>query len=177
LRKFHGYYPLFGIDEGTMNKSEQNHYFDTNALFKYYHDEKGSLKIRRLVSKASPPIIVSSLTLFSGFGVVMEHYRKGKLKKKPVNDLYQRLDKDIGENKETNRPFQLIPMPDGAFQLAKNILFQYAKSFRVESTDALHLAIVKKLQTSLSVIMVTSDHSMQKICERISIPFYDSEIE
>jgi len=151
-----------------MNKLEQNHYFDTNALFKYYHDEKGSLNIRRLVSKASPPIIVSSLTMLECFGVVMEHYRKGKLKKKQVNDLYQRLDKDIGENKETNRPFQLVPIPDGAFQLAKN--------FRVESADALHLAIVKKLSL-YQPIMVTSDKSLQKVCESIQMSFYDPEME
>jgi hypothetical protein len=62
--------------------------------------------LRRLVSKASPPIIVSSLTLLECFGVVMEHYRKGKLKKKQVNDLYQRLDKDIGENKDTKISYQ-----------------------------------------------------------------------
>jgi len=161
-----------------MNNLEQNHYFDTNALFKYYHNEKGSLRIRRLVSKASYPIIVSSLTVLECFGVIMEYYRKGNLKKKHVNDLYQRLDKDMGKNKDTNRPFQIIEMPDGVFQLAKNILFQYAYSFRVESADALHLAIVKKLQTqSSSITMITSDKSMQKVCEHLGIPFYDPEIE
>jgi hypothetical protein len=29
---------------------ERQYYFDANALFKYYHDEKGDLKIRRLVA-------------------------------------------------------------------------------------------------------------------------------
>lgn len=43
-----------------MNNLEQNHYFDTNALFKYYHNEKGSLKIRCLVSNASHPIMITS---------------------------------------------------------------------------------------------------------------------
>jgi predicted nucleic acid-binding protein len=161
-----------------MNNLEQNHYFDTNALFKYYHNEKGSLRIRRLVSNASHPIIVSSLTVLECFGVIMEYYRRGNLKKKHVNDLYQRLDKDMGKNKDTNRPFQIIEMPDGVFQLAKNILFQYAYSFRVESNDALHLAIVKKLQTeSSSITMITSDKSMQKVCEHLGIPFFNPEIE
>jgi len=159
-----------------MNRPEPNHYFDTNALFKYYHNEKGSLNIRRLVSKASHPVLVSSLSLLECFGVVMEYYRKGKLRKKDANALYTRLDRDVGENKDTNRPFQLIMMPDDTFQLAKNILFQHAYQFRVETADALHLAIVKKQQVGSSVIMVTSDQSMQKVCERLFIPFYDPEI-
>ncbi len=157
--------------------NEPNHYFDTNALVKYYHDEKGSLNVRRLVSKATKPVIVSSLTYLECFGVVMAHYRQGKLKRKEVNALYIRLDKDVGENQGTNRPFQLVRVPDGAFQFAKNILFQHADHFRVETTDALHLAIVKKLEIPSPVIMVTSDRSMQKVCERISIPFYDPETD
>ena len=87
------------------------------------------------------------------------------------------MDKDIGENKETSRPFQLILMPDIAFQLAKNILLQHAYNFRVETVDALHLAIVKKLQIHSPITIVTSDQSMQKVCERIFVPFYDPEIE
>lgn len=47
---------------GEINGVEPQYYFDANALFKYYRDEKGSLNIKRLVSMQSNPILVSSLT-------------------------------------------------------------------------------------------------------------------
>ena len=152
-------------------------YFDTNALFKYYHTEKGSLALRRLIATASKPILVSSLTVVECFAVIMEYYRKGELKKKQVNDLYKRLDKDVGPTEDTNRPFQMVVVPEGTFQLAKNILLQHAYTFRVETTDALHLAIVKRLSRHSLVKMVTSDQSMQRVYERLSIPVYDPENE
>lgn len=153
-------------------------YLDTNAFFKYYyHHEKGSLALRRLVSTAPKPILISSLTLVECFAVVMEHFRQGKLKKKQVNDLYVRLDKDVGQTAQTNRSFQLVSVPDGTFQMAKNILLHHAYTFRVETTDALHLAIVKQLQGQSPVVMVTSDQSMQKVCDRLVIPVYDPETD
>jgi len=43
-----------------MNNSvDYQYYFDANALFKYYQDEKGSLNIRRLVSNVSHPIFIA----------------------------------------------------------------------------------------------------------------------
>jgi predicted nucleic acid-binding protein len=151
----------------------QNNYFDANALVKFYKKQKGTLNIRRLVSRTPIPILVSSTTVLEYFGVVMKYRRLGEFKKGDVNSLYKHLEKEIGTNGDTNRPFKVIPIPDGAFQLAKNILLHHALMFRVESNDALHLAIVKKLQTQPPVVMVTSDQPMQKVCERISIPFYD----
>jgi hypothetical protein len=46
--------------------------------------------------------------------------------------------------------------------------------FAIGSNDALHLAIVKKLPLD-KVIMVTSDQSLQKVCEQTQVPFYDPE--
>lgn len=160
-----------------MSNLTSNYYFDTNALFKYYKSEAGTLNIRRFVSNSSKPVLVSSLTLLECFGVMMEYYRKRQLKKKDVNDLYKRLEKDVAKNWETTRPFQRIKMPEGSFRLAKDILFQQGYTFRVEATDALHLAIAKKLSELSPVIMVTSDHAMQHVCKHLSISVYDPEMD
>jgi len=76
-----------------------------------------------------------------------------------------------------NRPFKIIPIHEEAFRLAESLLLQYALSLDISSNDALHLAIVEKLQSQFSAILVTSDNSMQKVCERLSIPFYDPETD
>jgi predicted nucleic acid-binding protein len=155
---------------------EQQYYFDANALFKYYQDENGDLKIRRLVSNNQKPILVSSLTLLECLNVVMRCRRKKLFKSRRVNKIFKQLKKDARFN-STHHPFQIIPISEDVFSEAQNILFHHARTFQIGSMDALHLAIVKKLPLEPSPILVTSDQSMQKICERISIPFIDPECD
>ncbi len=158
-----------------MNAENQRYYFDANALFKYYRDQEGSLNIRRLVSHSSVPVLVSSLTLLECFGVVMKYQRKKFLKQKDVNKIFKRIRRDAGINTKT-RPFEIMPMPDGVFRLAQSILLQHACVFQIGSNDALHLAIIKKLELQLfSIVMVTSDNSMKNVCYRIQTPVYDPE--
>ena len=152
------------------------YYFDANALFKYYHDEKGDLKIRRLVANAQKPVLVSSLTLLEYFNVVMQYRRKKIFKNRHINTIFNHLIKDARFN-TTNRAFQIIPISEEVFSVAQNILFHHARTFQIGSYDALHLAIFKKLSLEPSPILVTSDQSMQKVCEQLSISFYDPEIE
>ncbi|MDM8521917.1 type II toxin-antitoxin system VapC family toxin [Desulfococcaceae bacterium HSG8] len=155
---------------------DQRHYFDANALFKYYQDQKGSLNIRRLVSRSPKPVMVSSLTLLECFGVVVKYQRKRLLKQKDVNKVFKRIRRDAGKNTKI-RPFEIIPMPDGVFRLAQSILLQHARIFQIGSNDALHLAIVKKSEPKASsTVMVTSDNSMKNVCDRIQTPVYDPEL-
>ena len=160
-----------------MNNSiEKRYYFDANALVKYYQDEDGSLKIRRLVSNSPTPILISPLTSLECLSVVMKSYRRGIFKRKMVNSIVYRLrrDREFGIN-DKPRSFQVIPIPEDTFRFAENILFQHAFTFDIGSNDALHLAIVKKLQLDFSPILVTSDNPMQNVCKRLLISFYDPE--
>jgi predicted nucleic acid-binding protein len=155
---------------------ERQYYFDANALFKYYQDENGDLKIRRLVSNSQKPILVSSLTLLECLNVVMRCRRKNLFKSRRVMRIYKQLKKDARFG-TTNHPFQIIPVSDDVFSVAQSILFHHARTFQIGTYDALHLAIFKKLSVEPSPILVTSDQSMQKVCEQLSIPFYDPEVE
>jgi hypothetical protein len=55
---------------------------------------------------------------------------------------------------------------DKIFPIAQNILFHHARSFQIGSMDALHLAIIQKIQLQTSTILVTSDKSMQQVCAK-----------
>jgi predicted nucleic acid-binding protein len=153
------------------------YYFDANALFKYYQEELGSLKIRRLVANASDPILVSSLTVLEYFNIVLQCRRKNYFRNRQVNQVFKQLKREAGVN-STHRPFQVVPFSEEVFPLAESILFEYARVLQIGSLDALHLAMVKRLQVSLSaVVMVTSDQSMQKVCERLGMLVYDPETD
>ena len=58
------------------NQVGSQYYFDANALFKYYQNEKGSLRIRRLVARTPHPILVSELTLLECFGIAVKRHRQ-----------------------------------------------------------------------------------------------------
>ena len=159
---------------------EQRYYFDTNALLKYYNpwikhyqEEKGILQIRRLVSNSHTAVLVSPLTTLEIVGKLTYFFRQNLLKRRNLYVITDHLKKDIGIS-TTNRPFEMVAMPKSAFRLAETILLENAQ-FAISSNDALHLAIVKKLLDT--PIMVTSDKSLQNVCERIQITFYDPEIE
>jgi predicted nucleic acid-binding protein len=158
------------------NLTPARYYFDTNALLKYYNDEKGRLPLRRLVANSPQPILVSPLTLLECHGVLMKSYRQRVLKRQKLNTLVDLLRRNTGVN-HTNRPFQLVLLPEDAFRLAENILLQQAATFDIGANDALHLAIVKQLPLTPSPILVTSDRSMQHIGGRLGITIYDPEME
>jgi hypothetical protein len=70
----------------------------------------------------------------------------------------------------------MVSMPEKFFRLAETILLENAQ-FAISSNDALHLAIVQKLPLQYAPIMLTSDNSLQNVCERVQITYYDPEIE
>jgi len=159
--------------------AEQRYYFDTNALLKYYNpllkqfsEEKGILRIRRLVANSPIPILISPMTSLELVGKVTALFRQHVVHKKTLRTITTHLRKDIGIN-TTTRPFEMVELPNNVFRLAETILLEKAK-FAIGSNDALHLAIVQKLPLD-KVIMVTSDQSLQKVCEQTQVPFYDPE--
>lgn len=162
-----------------MLNSKQRFYFDANALWKYYHPgqaEKGSLGIRRFVAQAAIPILISPLTMLEVLGVLMKYRRQKVLKQRAVNKVADRLKHDA-KPETRHRHFELIPMPKGIFHQAENIVLQYAKTFDIGSNDALHLAIVTQLRKEVfpEIVLVTSDNSMQRTCEKTGLTFYNPE--
>ena len=158
-----------------MNGSVKRYYFDTAAIWKYYGDEKGSLEVRRLVSRVLEPIVLSPMTLLEFVGVLMKYNRKGYITRKAIRKVVKRLRRDTGINSK-NRPFKVFAMPSDSFKRAENILLENACFFNVGSNDCLHLAIVKHYESkSPNLVMVTSDNSLKKVCSKNNIEVYDPE--
>jgi len=158
-----------------VNKRSESFYFDTAALWKFYREEKGSLNIRRLVSKVSQPIILSPLTIIEFISVLMKCYRKGYFKKKGLRKVVKRLRRDAGPLSQT-RPFAVLGFPQGSFKRAESILLEYANQNKINANDSLHLAVVLNLQSIFpNITIITSDHAMKNVCEKTNIPSYDPE--
>jgi len=144
------------------------------ALWKFYQDEKGDVNIRRLVARSPSQVLISSLTMLEFIGVLMKYYRQGFIKRRHVRAIAQRLRRDSAVGR-TNRPFQVIQIPDGSFREAQGILLQDGSHYDLQANDALHLAIVVKLGVADSVVLVTSDGALQNTAQRRGVDWYDPE--
>ncbi len=152
------------------------YYLDTNALWKFYQDQKGDINIRRLIAKSSSQVLVSPLTLLEFVGVLMKYHRKKLIKRKHIHAIAKRLRRDSAIGK-TNRPFHIIESPNGSFREAENILLECGSDCDFQTNDALHLAAVIKLRTSMAVpiVLVTSDGALQYVASRKGVACYDPE--
>lgn len=150
------------------------YYFDTNALWKFYRDEKGDVNVRRLVAQCPSQVIISPLTTLEFFGVLMKYYRQRLIKRRQIHAIAKRLRRDsaIGN---THRPFRMVQVPDGSFRQAQSILLQDAGACSIQPNDALHLAIVLSLDTADPVMLVTSDGPLQNTAQRRGVDCYNPE--
>ncbi|OAD19489.1 hypothetical protein THIOM_004871 [Candidatus Thiomargarita nelsonii] len=99
--------------------------------------------------------------------------RQNRLNKRTRDKIIKLIKKQASTEETTIHPFQIVSVSIEIFSLAENILLQYARRFSIGTNDALHLAILQTLNHQ--AIMVTSDGSMQHVCERLQIPFDDPE--
>lgn len=155
---------------------ESLHYLDANALWKFYRDEPGDVHVRRLVSGSSPQILISPVTVLEFIGVLMKYYRKGLIGRRHVNRIAKRLRRDSALG-NTHRPFRMIPLPDGFAREAKGILLQYGCTCSIQTNDAIHLAIVLRLQQDHPPILVTSDQPLQEAAQRRGVIWYDPQAQ
>lgn len=149
--------------------------------YQHYQGMKGGLIVRRLTSSTAT-VYVSKLTYLEFLSNLMRHERTKELRVKEVNNLIDRLKKDIGTT--ARHRFQLVPTMDGVFQYARALMLRHARKNQCDlgTNDALHIAIAKLMQPE--VILVTSDGGKQRgdtfakmkcVCQRIGLAFFDPE--
>ncbi len=164
-----------------MAASDKRYYFDACTLYKYYRDEPGSLEIRRLVAESKSPILVSRLTVLEVLSRLAKAYRgrntpekeSRPLKKPQLNGIVGRLLKKDISTVSSSKSFEMIRMPSGVFKAAEVMLQTHAidRQISIGSLDALHLAIMVKLDVLL--IVVSFDKPLLRACEVMGMEIFE----
>ncbi len=167
-----------------MNKS---YYLDTNAFFKYYCEEKGSEKIRELVSNDENICYISELTFLEITNILLTIYRTPKqdqLKNSKRLQAYSKrrvkliITQMLGDIENCLFKLEKIPT-DNLFENARTLLLNHAENLNFGSLDALHIAIVESGWKNREIYFVTSDGSgggrLIGVCKELNIPVYDPE--
>ena len=146
-------------------------YLDTNAFFKYFRDEPGSLVVRRLISDNE--IYVSAFTCLEFVGVLAQNVRMKKLKKTMMRRIVKRMRYEIGSS-NSHKTFTVLETPQAAFREAQSILLQHGITRTIGSGDALHIGIVVR-HRDMNLTIVTSDQGFKHVCSAMAIPVFDPE--
>lgn len=151
------------------------YYFDTNAFWKYYFDQKGALETRQLVTTATSQIFISQITLLECIGVLMKYYRKKVIKRKELTSILKRIRRDVGTHNRL-RPFRLISVTTGKFRNSEYILLSHADRHAIQTNDAIHLAVALDLASKGNqIIFVTSDKALLHVATSHLMTCFDPE--
>ena len=99
---------------------------------------------------------------------------KKTLNSRNMNKILKAVRRNIG-SPASNRIFEIQALPPSTFRKAEAILLQYGPKYAISSNDSLHLSIGGALSVTTGSVMVTSDQSMQLVCQAEDIIFYDPE--
>ena len=107
-------------------------FFDTSALVKFFHEEKGSETVTNLILSKDNEIWLSELSRIEFLSAIFRRFRN-----KEVDD--EQLKEAIGGFEEELTIFNVEPLGQAILREAENLLKVYGKTRKVRALDALQL--------------------------------------
>jgi len=113
-----------------------NYFFDTSAFVKRYHPGPGTDRVLALFNQADNHIQISRLTLVEARSAFAVKVRTGATSATTASALWIQLLSDVAVG-----VFEVLPIADSHYELAEQLIGQYAFQFRLRTLDALQLAV------------------------------------
>jgi len=107
-------------------------FFDTSALVKVFHEEKGSEKVTRLIRAKDNEVWISELARIEFISAIFR-----RLRNKEINE--EQLDEALIGFEEQLNFFNVEPLGQAILKEAEFLLKRYGKKRRLRSLDALQL--------------------------------------
>jgi len=107
-------------------------FFDTSALVKFFHEEKGSDTVTSLILSKDNEIWVSELSRIEFLSAIFRRFRN-----KEVDG--EQLKEAIGGFEEQFTVFNVEPLGQAILKEAENLMKVYGKTRKVRALDALQL--------------------------------------
>lgn len=109
-----------------------NLFFDTSALVKFFHDEKGSGTVTNLITTQDNEIWVSELVRVEFLSALFRRLRNGEINDETVCEAIAGFEEQI-------TLFNVEPLGRAIIKEAEFLLRKYGKTKRVRTLDALQL--------------------------------------
>lgn len=138
-------------------------FFDTSALIKLYHQEKGTEVVDRLLSQEQPVIVISDLTLIEMVSAFAKKVRTREITQETFETAVAAFEKDIPA-------FELLPINQDVGFSAAQLLKTRGVEQGLRTLDALQLAsalVANKKQTL--DLFVAADKTLLTVAEQESL--------
>ncbi len=132
-------------------------FFDTSALVKLFHKERGTEVVTDLICNAGNEVWILDIAKLEFRSAVFRRFRSGEIDK-------QQLETALRYFTEQLRSFNLEAMGPGVLKEAENLLDEYGMDFGLRTLDALHLGAFQ-LVSEKDWIFVTSDRNLAEVAK------------
>ena len=142
------------------------YFFDTSALAKLYHREAGSDRVEELVRNPAHRILISRLAVVEMHSVFALKVRSRVIDADDATALRRRFLADI-----RGGVFEVLALTQSHYERAERLIVAYGFHYGLRTLDALQLAVVGELPSSLLDHVVASDRVFREVAvlERFSV--------
>ncbi len=109
-----------------------NLYLDTSALVKYFHEEKGSATITKLINSQENEIWVLELVRIEFFSALFRRFRNKELNEEQLKEAISGFNEAIAS-------FNVEPLRQAIITESEFLLKKYGRQQGLRALDALHL--------------------------------------
>jgi uncharacterized protein len=136
-----------------------NLFFDTSALMKFFHEEKGSDVVTELITEENNMVWILELAKLEFISALYRRYRN-----KEINDF--QLTEAINGFEEEVSTYNIELLRGPILSEAKNLIKQYGKTDGLRTLDALHLGAFSLISDE-KWIFIAADKNLCKVAKTI----------
>ena len=149
-----------------------DHFFDTSALGKHYHDELGKAVVDGLLATSGSRHFISRLTAVEIHSALAKKVRIGQLTEAEFKHLTRRFRADVDAKR-----FEVIRVLVSHFQAAEQLVRRLSLTGNLRTLDALQLAIALGLNKSnRPVHFVCADRALCAIAAAEGLSVLNPEV-
>ncbi len=134
-------------------------FFDTSALVKFFHEEKGSETVTNLVLSKDNEIWISELARIEFFSAIFRRFRNREVDDEQLREALMGFEEQLAT-------FNVEPLGQAILREAEYLLKVYGKTRRVRALDALQLGTFN-LISEKGWLFVAADDFLCEIVKEI----------
>jgi len=125
-------------------------FFDTSALVKFFHEEKGSEAVTRLIVSEENEIWISELTRIEFLSAIFRRFRNKEINDEQLKEVLRGFEEQIAF-------FNIEPLGQAILREAEVLLVRYGKTRRLRALDAFQLGTFSLISENNWVFVATDD--------------------
>ena len=136
-----------------------NLFFDTSALIKYFHREKGTETVIDLIQEKAQQVYILEIARIEMLSAVFRRYRNQEISDAQLDIVLTGIGKEILQ-------FTIEPLDTLVLQESLQLMEKFGKTNGLRTLDSLHLASLNLIEEH-ELVLVSSDHTLCKISEKL----------